>query len=290
MMGTLGGGNHFIELDKDDDENIYLVIHTGSRNIGLQVCEYYQGLAIKKYRNTNDEVTEIVEKCKAEGRARDIEKEIRKWHKEQDLIPAELCYLTGQDMEDYLHDMRICQEYAAMNRWAIATELLNNYFYPMDVRFTSTLKLKIKEKGFKISGEGFETPHNFIDLEHKIIRKGSISAQAGERVLIPINMRDGALIACGKGIEDMNYSLPHGAGRLMSRKTAKKNINIDEFKKSMKNVYSSVVGEGTLDEAPQAYRDMETILTALDGLIDDVKIIKPIYNFKAIEKKERKWR
>ena len=141
-----------------------------------------------------------------------------------------------------------------------------------------------------MSTEGFETIHNYIDHDYNIIRKGAISAQRGEKVLIPINMRDGAIIAIGKGIEDMNYSLPHGAGRLMSRKVASMHIPLDEFKKSMQGIYSSVVGEGTLDEAPQAYRDMSTMLDALDGLIDDLKIIHPIYNFKAIEKKDRKWR
>jgi len=258
MIGTLGGGNHFIELDKDKNGNIYLVIHSGSRNLGKQVCDYYQKLAIQN--NSSKQ------------------------------IPRQLCYLTGEDKDDYLHDMRICQEYASYNRWAMANELLKNYFYPMNVRFSETYKLKIKEKGFKLSTEGFETIHNYIDHDYNIIRKGAISAQSGEKVLIPINMRDGAIIAAGKGIEDMNYSLPHGAGRLMSRKVAEKSIDLEEFKKSMKGVYSSVVGEGTLDEAPQAYRDMKTMLEALDGLIDDVHIVKPIYNFKAIEKKDRKWR
>ena len=258
MIGTLGGGNHFIELDKDKNGNIYLVIHSGSRNLGKQVCDYYQKLAIQN--NSSKQ------------------------------IPRQLCYLTGEDKDDYLHDMRICQEYASYNRWAMANELLKNYFYPMNVRFSETYKLKIKEKGFKLSTEGFETIHNYIDHDYNIIRKGAISAQSGEKVLIPINMRDGAIIAAGKGIEDMNYSLPHGAGRLMSRKVAEKSIDLEEFKKSMKGVYSSVVGEGTLDEAPQAYRDMKTMLDALDGLIDDVRIIKPVYNFKAIEKKDRKWR
>ena len=285
MLGTLGGGNHFIELDKDNEGNIYLVIHTGSRNLGKQVCDYYQDLAIANYRNGFDEVHAIIRKCKEENRKKDIEKEIRTWHKNHGLVPPQLCFLTGEDKDDYLHDMKISQEYASYNRWAIANELLKNYFHPMDVKFTTTFKLKIKEKGFRLSTEGFETLHNYIDLEHNIIRKGAISAKSHERVLIPINMRDGAIIATGKGIEDMNFSLPHGAGRLMSRTIAEKNINLEEFKKSMQGVYSSVVGEGTLDEAPQAYRDMNTMLDALEGLIDDVEIIRPIYNFKAIEKK-----
>ena len=290
MLGTLGGGNHFIELDKDETGNIYLVIHSGSRNLGKQVCDFYQEIAIESYRNGFDEVKSIIEKCKTEGRKRDIDKEVRAWHKNHKLLPPQLCYLTDEDKDDYMYDMKICQEYASYNRWAMANELLKNYFYPMDVRFTNSYKLKIKEKGFKLSTEGFETIHNYIDHEYNIIRKGAISAQKGESVLIPINMRDGAVLATGKGIEDMNYSLPHGAGRLMSRSVAEKNINLDEFKKSMQGIYSSVVGEGTLDEAPQAYRDMETMLDLLDGLIDDVKIIKPIYNFKAIEKKDRRWR
>ena len=295
MLGTLGSGNHFIELDKDDDGFVYLVVHSGSRNLGLQVCEYYQDLAVKNYRYSFDEVRGIIEKSKAEGWAKNVEKKLREWHKSQesknqDIIPPQLCYLTGKDKDDYLHDMRICQEYASFNRWAIANELLKHYFYPMDVKFTKTFKLKIKEKGFRISSEGFETLHNYIDLDLNIIRKGAISAQSGEMVLIPINMRDGAILAKGKGIEDMNYSLPHGAGRLMSRKVAESRIKLDDFTESMKGIYSSVVGEGTLDEAPQAYRDINTMLLALDGLIDDVKIIRPIYNFKAVERKDRKWR
>ena len=291
MIGTLGGGNHFIELDKDEAGNIYLVIHSGSRNLGKQVCDYYQELAIENYRNGFDEVKKIIDKCKTEKRSRDIEKEIRAWHKNKKLIPPQLCYLTGKDKDDYLHDMKICQEYASYNRWAMANELLKNYFYPMDVKLVNNpFKLKIKEKGFKLSTEGFETIHNYIDHENNIIRKGAISAQKGERVLIAINMRDGAILATGKGIEDMNYSLPHGAGRLMSRKVAEKSINLEEFKRSMQGVYSSVVGEGTLDEAPQAYRDIDTMLKALNGLVDDVSIVKPLYNFKAIEKKDRKFR
>lgn len=290
MIGTLGSGNHFVELDKDDDGNLYLVIHSGSRNLGKQVCDYYQERAIRNYRNGFSEVRDIIAKCKAENRSRDIENEVRAWHKNKKLIPPDLCYLSGEDKDDYLHDMKICQNYASYNRWAMAVELLKNYFYPMDVRLSDSYKLKIKEKGFRLSTEGFETIHNYIDHDNNIIRKGAISAQAGERVLIPINMRDGAIIAVGKGIEDMNYSLPHGAGRLMSRKVAEKSINIKEFENSMRGVYSSVVGKGTLDEAPQAYRDMNTMLSALDGLIDDVKIVRPVYNFKAIEKKDRHWR
>ena len=290
MLATLGGGNHFIELGKDDEDNIYLVIHSGSRNLGKQVCDYYQDLAIKKYRSGFGEVKAIIEQCKAENRSRDIEKEVREWHKNHELVPPQLCYLMGEDKDDYLHDMRICQEYASVNRLAMANELLKNYFYPMDVKLTDTFKLKIKEKGFKLSTAGFETLHNYIDLERGIIRKGAISAQSGERVLIPINMRDGAIIATGKGIEDMNYSLPHGAGRLMSRTVAESNIQLEDFKKSMEGIYSSVIGEGTLDEAPQAYRDMDTMLESLHGLIDDIKIIRPIYNFKAIERKDRRWR
>jgi len=290
MVGTLGGGNHFVELDRDDKGNVYLVVHSGSRNLGLQVCNYYQDVAIKNYRKGFDETQAIIEKCKAEGRSRDIQNELKAWHRNHELIPPQLCYLTGSDKDDYLHDMCISQEFASYNRWAMANELLTNYFYPMDVKLSSTFKLKIKAKGFKISTEGFETLHNYIDIEKNIIRKGAISALAGEKVLIPINMRDGAIIATGKGIEDMNFSLPHGAGRLMSRKAALSNIDMDDFQQSMKGIYSTVVGAGTLDEAPQAYRTMDTILRELDGLIDNVEIIRPIYNFKAVESKDRKWR
>ncbi len=290
MLGTLGGGNHFIELGKDDDGNIYLVIHTGSRNLGLQVCQYYQDIAIQNYRNTFDEVRAIIEQCKASGRSRDIKNKLKHWHSNHAGIPQQLCYLTGRDKDDYLHDVAICQKYASKNRWAIANELLKNYFYPMDVKLSETWKLTIKEKGFKLSTTGFETQHNYIDMEHMIIRKGAISAQAGEKVLIPINMRDGSIICTGKGIEDMNYSLPHGAGRLMSRTMAKNTINVEEFKSSMEGIYSSVVGEGTLDEAPQAYRNIGAMMNALDGIVDDIIIIKPIYSFKAVENKKRRWK
>jgi len=290
MAGTLGGGNHFIELDADSAGEIYLVVHTGSRNLGKQVCDYYQDLAVKNYRNGFADARAIVDKCKAENRSRDIEKELKAWHKDKDIVPPSLCYLTGGDKDDYLYDMEICQRFASFNRWAIVNELLKNYFYPMDVRFTDTYKLKIKEKEFKLSTEGFETVHNYIDLENNIIRKGAISAQAGEQVLIPVNMRDGAIIARGKGIADMNCSLPHGAGRLMSRTAAEQNIDVEDFIKSMEGIYSSVVGEDTLDEAPQAYRDMDTVLSALDGLIDAAAVVKPVYNFKAVEKKNRRWK
>ena len=290
MLGTLGGGNHFIELDKDEEDNIYLVIHSGSRNLGRLVCDYYQKLAIDTYRHGFEEVQEIIGKCKEEGRSRDIEGEIKAWHASKDIIPPQLCYLTGQDKEDYLHDMKICQQWASQNRLVMAQELLKHYFYPMDVKFSETLKLKIKEKGFKISTQAFETPHNYIDTEKQIIRKGAISAQKGEQVIIPINMRDGAILAWGEGIADMNYSLPHGAGRLMSRKKALETIKVEEFKDSMTGVYSSVVGEGTLDEAPQAYKSMETLLEILEGMVEDLTVIKPIYNFKAAEDPNRRWK
>ena len=290
MTGTLGGGNHFIELDMDNDGNVYLVIHSGSRNLGLQVCNHYQQLAIDNYRKDKPEIAAIVERCKAEGRSRDIESELKAWHRNHPGIPPQLCYLEDHDKDDYLHDMKICQAYALYNRWAIANEILKHYFYQLDVKLTSSHKLKVKGKGFKISTEGFETFHNYIDTDNGIIRKGAISAQAGEKVLIPINMRDGSIIAVGKGNSDWNYSAPHGAGRLMSRSVARDTIDVQEYRESMSNVYSSTVGEGTLDEAPQAYKSIDYILENIKETVDVEKIISPIYNFKAAEDKSRRWK
>jgi len=289
-IGTLGSGNHFIELNKDEENNIYLVIHSGSRNLGEQVCSYYQDLAIKNYRNSFEEVQAIIQKCKEENRHKDIEQTLRDWHKSKPIVPPQLCYLTGKDKEDYLNDVQICQEYATLNRWAMANEILKHYFYPMSVSLSTTLKFKVKEKGFKVSTEGFETVHNYIDFNSGVMRKGAISAQMSEKVIIPINMRDGSIIAIGKGNEDYNFSAPHGAGRIMSRTQAFNELNMEEYKHSMVNVYSTTVSEGTLDEAPMAYKPISSILDNVKDTIDIVAIVKPIYNFKAVTDKNRKWK
>ena len=272
-IGTLGGGNHFIEINIDDEGNKYLVIHTGSRNLGKQVAEYYQNLAIElcsgkeeMYRRKD----EIIKTYKEQGRKSEIQKAIRELEKEyknnKPILPKDLCYLEGKQREDYLHDMKICQEYAKLNREKIAEEIIFNYF----------------ENGFIICEEDiFHTIHNYISFEDNIVRKGAISAKKGERVLIPINMRDGSIIAVGKGNEDWNYSAPHGAGRIMSRMKAKQTFQLDEFIKSMEGVYSTSIVEETIDEAPFVYKPMQEIIDNIGDTVEIEKIIRPIYNFKA---------
>ena len=267
-LGTLGGGNHFIELDKDDEGNVYLVIHTGSRNLGKQVAEYYQNLAIQLCSGKEkmlEEKERIIKEYKEQGRKEEIQgaiKELYQRYKDNTPnLPKDLCYLTGKYRDMYLHDMEICQRYASLNRKNIALEILRKYVI--------------------LAEEQFETIHNYINFEDNIIRKGSIRANKGEKVIIPINMRDGSIIAIGKGNEDWNNSAPHGAGRIMSRLKAKELINLDDFKKSMEGVYSTSVTENTLDEAPFVYKPMQEIIDNIKDTVDIVKIIKPIYNFKA---------
>jgi len=233
-VGTLGGGNHFIELGKDEDGVLYLVIHSGSRNLGKQVAEFYQKIAAEKIPKG--------EKKKAD---------------------RVLAHLEGQQFHDYLHDMAIVQEYAVLNRMAIIKELKKR------------LGLKIKDQ--------FTTTHNYVDLESMILRKGAISAKKDERVLIPMNMRDGSLICVGKGNPDWNFSAPHGAGRIMSRTAAKDSFTLNQFKKSMEGIYSSTVNNSTLDEAPFAYKPMDEIIANIGDTAEIVKTIKPIYNFKSAE-------
>lgn len=267
-IGTLGGGNHFIELNVDDENNKYLVIHTGSRNMGKQVADYYQNLAIELCSGKEEmyqKKDEIIKTYKEQGRKQDIQKalkELEKQYKEnQPDLPKELCYLTGEYREDYLHDMQICQEYASLNRKYIALEILNKYGI--------------------IAMNKFETIHNYINFEDNIVRKGAIRAKKGERVIIPINMRDGSIIAVGKGNNDWNNSAPHGAGRIMSRMKAKETFNLDEFKKSMEGIYTTSVVEETIDEAPFVYKPMQEIIDNIKDTVEIEKMIKPIYNFKA---------
>lgn len=274
-LGTLGGGNHFIEIDADDDGNKYLIIHTGSRNLGKQVCEIYQNKAIK-YCSYNKEMQEeknkTIKELKEQGREREIQQaliEIHKKYEGKTKLPKDLCYLEGKDREDYLHDMAICQMFAAINRELIATIILDG--------------LHLFDEFWFSKFNYFHTIHNYIDFEDNIIRKGAISARKGERVIIPMNMRDGCIIGIGKGNEDWNYSAPHGAGRTMSRNIAKQLISMDEYKDSMKGIYTTSVNEDTLDESPMAYKPMEEILEHIKDTVEVVKIIKPIYNFKAGE-------
>lgn len=270
-IGTLGGGNHFIEIDKDEDENRYLVIHTGSRNLGKQVAEYYQNLAFDLLSGKDkffDAQKQLIETYKKEGKRKEISqaiKELEKSFSEKTTdIPKDLCYLTGEHREDYLHDMKICQEFASLNRKTIADIILD----------------KLLAKNLE-SFESFETVHNYIDMQTDIVRKGAVSAQKGEKLLIPINMRDGSLLCVGKGNEDWNFSAPHGAGRLHSRVSAKETFTIEEFVAAMEGVYTTSVNKNTLDECPMAYKDMKDIVSNICPTADIIKIIKPIYNFKA---------
>ena len=272
-LGSLGGGNHFLEIDEDDDGNLYFVIHTGSRNMGKQVADYYQDLADGICNRGLDayfiEKTELINKYKAEGRKSEIQKALielkKKYQENANKVPKDLAYLEGSHLEDYLHDMRICQEYAKLNRETIAKTICK--FFNLDYE--------------KI--EKFETVHNYIDLDQKILRKGSIDCSEGKRVLIPINMRDGSIIAVGKGNPEYNYSGPHGAGRLMSRNEARANIKLEDFEESMKGIFTTCVGERTLDESAFAYKAMDDILPWIKDTCEVEKIIRPIYNFKAEE-------
>lgn len=227
-IGTLGRGNHFIEVDKDDEGNLYLVIHTGSRHLGLEVANYYQDLAGN----------------------------------------GDLDYLTGEQFDNYIHDMKIIQNFAHVNRKAISNEII--------------LRARLHSKI-----DYFESVHNYIDTDNRILRKGAVRAQKGEKLIIPINMRDGSLICVGKGNPDWNYSAPHGAGRIMSRGEAKRTVSLEEFEASMEGIYSTSVSKGTIDECPMAYKPMESIIENIGDTVDILKIIKPIYNFKANEKEKR---
>lgn len=270
-LGTLGGGNHFIELDADDGGCIYLVIHTGSRNLGKQVAEHYQEMAYDIARgadNLLEAQRKLIDEYKAQGRRSEIQAQLIKMKKEFKLkeseIPKDLCYLTGKYRQMYLDDMAVCQEFAALNRTLIANSILENYF----------------GKPFS-EYESFETVHNYIDLENNIVRKGAVSAQKGEMLLIPINMRDGSLICVGKGNEDWNCSAPHGAGRLLSRTDAKDVLSMDEYKREMQGIFTTCINEHTLDESPMAYKNKDEIVECIGPTADIVKQIKPIYNFKA---------
>ena len=260
-LGTLGGGNHFVELNKGDTYN-WLVIHTGSRNLGKQVADFYQ-LRTQEHWAEVDSVDRLalVNHLKSIGETYRIQEELKKIARH---VPSALDYLEGAAAQDYLHDMKICQEWARKNRQVLAFELM-------------------KLMKWEAVNTGIHSIHNYIDLTNNIIRKGAISAQQGETCIIPLNMRDGSLICVGKGNEEWNYSAPHGAGRIMSRAKAKKEISLDAFKNSMEGIYSSTICAGTIDEAPFAYKDMEEIMTVIEPTVDIIERIVPIYNFKAVE-------
>ena len=278
-IGTLGGGNHFIEIDIDDEKNKYLVIHTGSRNLGKQVAEYYQNLAIELCSGKEEfhnKKYKLIETYKKQGKKLEIQKAIKELEKEyknnKPNLPKDLCYLEGKYRDMYLHDMKICQEYASLNRLQIAKEILMNYFqltYAPEIDYPP------------IMNNRFETIHNYISFEDNIVRKGAISAHKGEKVIIPINMRDGSIIAIGKGNNDWNQSAPHGAGRIMSRMKAKNIFQLEDFVKSMEGIYTTSISEETIDEAPFVYKPIQEIIDNIQDTVEILKIIKPIYNFKS---------
>lgn len=265
-LGTLGGGNHFIELDEAQDGTKYLVIHSGSRNLGKQVAEFYQSLAIDLNKGKEEYLkkrVEIIETYKSEGRKSEIQQALSdlKWEVRDMTIPPELCFLYGDYAKDYLFDADICQKFAKRNRELMAEKIVEYMDWTVQDSFT--------------------TIHNYIDIDSMILRKGSVSAKKGERLLIPINMRDGALICVGKGNADWNFSAPHGAGRLMSRSVANETLSLDEFQKEMKGIYSTSICESTLDESPMAYKSASEIIEQISPTAEIIEIIKPIFNFKA---------
>ena len=267
-IGTLGGGNHFIEIDRAKDGTFYLVIHTGSRNLGKQVAEIYQELAIDLNVGKaayKEQVENLIREYMESGRQKEIQAALKNLseNRRKTSIPEDLCFVYGEHLENYLHDVKICQDFAQLNRKTIAKILL--------------------ERADIVGGESFHTTHNYIDVEEKIIRKGAISARHGEKILIPINMRDGSVLAVGKGNSDWNFSAPHGAGRIMSRMTAKNSLNMEDYKNSMAGIYSTSVNEKTLDESPQAYKSLEDIIDVVGETVEILDVMKPVYNFKAAE-------
>lgn len=272
-LGTLGGGNHFWELDRDEEENLWLVIHTGSRRTGKDVAEYYQRQAYETLNEIGDIQKEkqaeqkkaFIQQLRDAGKEKEISTWLKSWQASQEdkqiTVPYEVAWCEGELFDNYIHDMRVMQQYAALNRRVIAETILK--------------KCKLH------AVEQFETVHNYIDLEHMILRKGSVSAKEGERLLIPINMRDGALICMGKGNPDWNASAPHGAGRLMSRMEARSSISMTAYKNAMSGIYSTCINKGTLDESPFAYKPIDDIVKNIEPTTEIISRIKPIYNFKA---------
>ena len=262
-IGTLGGGNHFIEVDKDDEGYLYLVVHTGSRHLGVEVANYYQEQAYNRLRYYWEKERDLlIKSLKANGREKDISTELAKHDFD---ISKDMAYVEGSLFYSYLRDMEIVQEYAHWNRLAIVDTIIEHMHWELN------------------DIEEFETVHNYIDIKDMILRKGAVSAQKGERLLIPINMRDGSLICVGKGNPDWNYSAPHGAGRLFGRMAAKREFSVEQFKESMEGIYTTSVGADTLDECPMAYKSMDDIVNNIGDTVDILKVIKPVYNFKASE-------
>ncbi len=265
-LGTLGGGNHFIEIDQAADGTRYLVIHSGSRSLGKQVAEFYQRLAIELSKGKEEYFVRrdaLIAEYKAAGRRSEIQaalKELR-WQPGEAAIPEDLCFVYGQHLEDYLHDVEICQRFARRSRELMAGIIL-------------------QQLGLE-AVDAFHTVHNYIDTEEMILRKGAIAAHKGEKVLIPINMRDGSVLAVGKGNPEWNFSAPHGAGRILSRSAAKERLDLDEYRREMAGIYTTSVNEATLDEAPMAYKSLADIVDVIEESVDIIEVLKPIYNFKA---------
>ncbi len=267
-LGTLGGGNHFIEIDAASDGTKYLVIHSGSRNLGKQTAEYYQQLAIDLNAGKADlfeKKSALIAAYKEQNRRSEIQSALiameNEWQAKTPTIPPDLCYLYGSYMEDYLHDVEICQQFAKRSRERMAEIIL--------------------EQNGLTALSSFHTIHNYINTSEKILRKGAISAHKGEFVLIPINMRDGSVLARGKGNPDWNFSAPHGAGRIMSRSKAKETLSLDEYRKTMEGIYTTSVNISTIDEAPMAYKSLSDIIGVISQSVEVIEVLKPIYNFKA---------
>ena len=262
-LGSLGGGNHFIELNQSPDGRLFLVIHSGSRSLGVRVANYHQKVAIASHDTSKAEIKSIIQQLKREGREKEIQQAIQAFTPSRNNVPDELAYLTGEKMEHYLHDLKIAQEFAKWNRAAMAQEIMK--------------AMQFEEVG------RIDTVHNYIDLDHMILRKGAISARKDELVLIPINMRDGSLLAKGKGNDNWNQSGPHGAGRILSRSKAKSLLKLEDFKETMKDVYTTSVEFDTIDESPFAYKSMNEIIENTQDTIEVQEILKPLYNFRSAE-------
>lgn len=264
-IGTLGGGNHFIEVDRSEDGRLFLVVHSGSRHLGTEVAGFYQDEGRRAlWGGAQYQVAMIIEQLKREGRFKEIQKTIKALKKEHELsIPKDLAYVEGKLFDDYIHDMKLTQRFAVLNRKAMVDVILTGLgLTPVDV---------------------FTTIHNYIDTDAMILRKGAVSARMGEKLLIPINMRDGSLICIGKGNAEWNCSAPHGAGRLMSRRTAFNALSMEEFQKEMEGVYTTCVLPETLDESPMAYKSMDEIVSQIEPTAEIIQRIRPVYNFKAAD-------
>lgn len=258
-IGTLGSGNHFIEVDKDEQNNLYIVIHSGSRHLGVEVAKYYQKKAAEDLKTAG--LDEIIRELKSQGRFKEIQSEIQKWSASHKPIPSDTAWCKDELFDDYIHDMKLVQNFAMINRKTMMNEIISH------------LRVNV--------AESFTTIHNYIDVENMILRKGAVSAMKGEKLIIPINMRDGSLICIGKGNPDWNYSAPHGAGRLLSRAAARKEYSLEEYRKTMEGIYTTSVDETTLDECPMAYKSISDIVDNIHPTVDILEIIRPVYNFKA---------